>query len=114
MAEFNSTLTNLDNAGVDLSIRQLRLLIRLGATGSFGLTFKELTAEFHSWNKPSISRGGDRLEKLGWLKRVQTPEDRRGVRFVLTARGLAEAVKIGNGYEKQPRRRKEAPVAEAA
>lgn len=110
MAEFSDTIIALDNAGVELTIRQMRLLLTLNRAVGNGGTFKAL-ADHLPWNKPSLTRTADVLEKAGWMKRYQTPEDRRGVRLQLTAKGLAEAAKIEAGYPKAARRKAEPAVA---
>ncbi|MFP3852834.1 MAG: MarR family winged helix-turn-helix transcriptional regulator [Anaerolineales bacterium] len=56
-------------------------------------------------SKSSITRIVDQLEQLGWVMRVDDPEDRRVLDIVLTAKGLAQRAMIISAHESSLRDR---------
>lgn len=67
----------------DLTVRQLCILACLTDGPR---TVRDLTLETKI-AKPSVSRAGDRLGALGFVKREDDPVDRRSVLLVLTPAG---------------------------
>lgn len=55
-------------------------------------------------SRSRVSHAVDRLERLGWVQRVECPSDRRGAFAVLTAEGFAELDKAARGHVEAVRR----------
>jgi|SRR5579884_722999 len=79
-----------NNLGGDLSFRQLTALYVIREeSGTFGHLARRLMVT------PAVVTGiVDRLERRGYVQRVNDPEDRRRVRLALTERGRAVSVAV--------------------
>lgn len=86
----------LADAGVALNFSQFLALKRLGEDGP--MAPGEL-ARILNYNPGALTRLLDKLEKLGYLRRVPDPDDRRALRLELTASGRdihARMIACGN------------------
>lgn len=74
----------MQHDGVDLNFSQFLALKRLGEQGP--VAPGELARALH-YNPGAMTRLLDKLEQLGYLRRVPDPGDRRALRLELTASG---------------------------
>jgi len=77
--------------GMKISAREWRVLGMLGLKGS--LTPTQL-AELTAMDPATITRAGDRLEKLGYCRRIPNEQDNRSLLMTLSAEGYRQCTEI--------------------
>lgn len=88
MPGLQAQVTRLVKQGCDLSLRQLFVLFECADKGP--VTVKALYKSADGrMDKPAVSRGVQRLKDLGYVDRVEHPDDRRSVLVSLTPAGRA-------------------------
>jgi DNA-binding MarR family transcriptional regulator len=105
----NVLVTNVRQAGPDLSSRQLALLLTVYLTPP-PHTVRGLAATLNI-SKPAISRALDRLGRLGFIRRKRDETDRRNVLVQRTVKGSvfltefahlvlqSQQVTLGDGHD---------------
>ncbi|MDQ3511079.1 MAG: MarR family transcriptional regulator [Pseudomonadota bacterium] len=77
--------------GMKISAREWRVLGMLGLKGS--LTPTQL-AELTAMDRATITRAGDRLEKLGYCRRIRNEQDNRSLLMTLSPEGERQCAAI--------------------
>ncbi len=77
--------------GMKISAREWRVLGMLGLKGS--LTPTQL-AELTAMDRATITRAGDRLEKLGYCRRIPNEQDNRSLLMTLSPEGERQCAAI--------------------
>jgi len=90
-------------ADAGLSHAYYTLLVGLSEAPGRRCRMSEL-AEFLQFSRSRISHAISRLEGLGWVRREDCPDDRRGSFAVLTDEGLAKLVAAAPGHVESVRR----------
>lgn len=73
----------------ELSIADYEILMRLSENPGQRMRMSEL-AEHVAYSKSRLSHGVRRLERAGWVRRMDCPDDARGVFAILTEEGWAK------------------------
>lgn len=98
MAEFSKVTLGLCHGGVDYTVRQLAVLVRLSGLptepGNKDRLFQALAREF-GISKPAMTRTVMRLHKDRLVKRTELVDDRRQFTVDLTDQGRAFIAKHG-------------------
>jgi DNA-binding MarR family transcriptional regulator len=79
-------VSRLVKQGCDLSLRQLFILFECMDRGQVTVKSLHESGGGHM-DKPAVSRGVQRLKDLGYVDRIEHPEDRRSVLVSLTPAG---------------------------
>lgn len=90
-------------ADAGLSHADYTLLVVLSEAPGRRCRMSEL-AEFLQFSRSRISHAISRLEALGWVRREECPDDRRGAYAVLTDVGLAKLEAAAPGHVESVRR----------
>ncbi len=90
MADLHASMLRLVREGADMTMRQACILFGCRDTVR---TIRDLAHEMNV-GKPAITRGTDRLEELGLLRRKPDPSDRRSILIEITAAGRKAADKL--------------------
>jgi DNA-binding MarR family transcriptional regulator len=84
-------------ADAELSLTDYELLVRLAEAPDGTLRMREL-AEATLSTRSGVTRAVTRAEKLGWVRRLECEDDRRGMNAQLTAAGRAKLAASAPGH----------------
>jgi DNA-binding MarR family transcriptional regulator len=85
------------SADSDLSLTDYELLVRLSEAPDGRLRMRDL-ADATLSTRSGVTRAVTRAEKLGWVRRVECEDDRRGMNAELTESGWAKLKATAPGH----------------
>jgi DNA-binding MarR family transcriptional regulator len=90
------------SADADLSLADYELLVRLSEAPDGTLRMRDL-AEATLATRSGVTRAVTRAERVGWVRRVECEDDRRGMNAELTEAGRAKLAEAAPGHVKAVR-----------